>query len=100
MIRILEGGKKIVGKEESFYDKDVLNGLSGEWQKGHRAMHHILSRMKLKTGDVFILWRMKALAAEEKIEINGETNRNWKDFEVKLKSTAPEIIETENQTGL
>ena len=43
MIRILEGGKKIVGKEESFYDKDVLNGLSGEWQKGHRAMHHILS---------------------------------------------------------
>ena len=99
MIRILEGGKKIVGKEETFYDKDVLNGLSGEWQKGNRAMHHILSRMKLKTGDVFILWRMKYLAAQEKIEMNGETNRNWKDFEVKLKSAAPEIIETENQTG-
>ena len=100
MIRILEGGKKIVGKEETFYDKDVLNGLSGEWQKGNRAMHHILGRMKLKTGDVFILWRMKYLAAQEKIEMNGETNRNWKDFEVKLKSAAPEIIETENQTGL
>ena len=99
MIRILEGGKKIVGKEETFYDKDVLNGLSGEWQKGNRAMHHILGRMKLKTGDVFILWRMKYLAAQEKIEMNGETNRNWKDFEVKLKSAAPEIIETENQTG-
>ena len=53
----------------------------------------------LKTGDVFILWRMKYLAAQEKIEMNGETNRNWKDFEVKLKSAAPEIIETENQTG-
>jgi hypothetical protein len=100
MIRILEGGKKIVGKEETYYDKDVINGLSNEWQKGHRAMHHILGRMKLKTGDVFILWRMKYLAAQEKIEINGETNRNWKDFEVKLKSAAPEIIETENQTGL
>ena len=40
------------------------------------------------------------LKIQDTVKINGETNRNWKDFEVKLKSTAPEIIETENQTGL
>jgi hypothetical protein len=39
---------------------------------------------------------MKKLAAEEKIEINGETSKGWKDFEVKLKTTAPEIVETNN----
>lgn len=83
MIRILEGGKKIVGKEEGFYDKDIVNGLSNEWQKANRAMQSIFSKMKIKTGDVFLLWRMKKLAEEGKIEINGDTSKRWKDFEVK-----------------
>lgn len=96
MIRILEGGKKIVGKEEDFYDKDILTGLSSEWQKGHRAMQSILGKMKIKTGDVFLLYRMKKLAGEEKVGINGDTSKSWKDFEVRLKTTAPEIVETNN----
>lgn len=96
LVRILEGGKKIVGKEESFYDKDILSGLGNEWQKGNKAMQNILSKMKIKTGDVFLLWRMKKLAAEEKIEINGDTSKGWKDFEVKLKAAAPEIVESNN----
>jgi len=97
MIRILEGGKKIVGKEEDFYDKDILTGLSNEWQKGSKAMHSILGKMKIKTGDVFLLWRMKKLAEEGKIEINGDTSKSWKDFEVRLKMAAPQIMETDNQ---
>jgi hypothetical protein len=92
LIRILEGGKKIVGKEEDFYDKDILSGISNEWQKGNKAMQSILGKMKIKTGDVFLLWRMKKLAEEGKIEINGETSKNWKDFEVKLKSAAMETV--------
>jgi|SRR5215203_95430 len=96
MIRILEGGKKIVGKEEDFYDKDILTGLSNEWQKGNKAMHSILAKMKIKTGDVFLLWRMKKLTEEGKIEINGETSKSWKDFEVRLKTATPEIVETNN----
>jgi hypothetical protein len=96
MVRILEGGKKIVGKDESFYDKDLLTGLSSEWQKGNRAMQSVLGKMKIKTGDVFLLWRMKKLAEEGKIEINGDTSKSWKDFEVRLKAAAPEIVETNN----
>jgi hypothetical protein len=87
-VRMLEGGKKIVSKEDSFYDKDILNGLTGEWQKGNRAMSGILNKMKIKTGDVFLLWRMKQLAEEERIEINGNPSKGWKDFEVRLKSAA------------
>jgi len=97
MIRILEGGKKIVGKDEDFYDKDILSGLSNEWQKGNKAMHNVLGKMKIKTGDVFLLWRMKKLAEEGKIEINGDTSKSWKDFEVRIKITAPEVVETNNQ---
>lgn len=98
MVRILEGGKKIVSKEEDFYDKDVLAGLSNEWQRGNKAMHHILSKMKIKTGDLFLLWRMKKLAEEGKLEINGDTSKSWKDFEVKLKSVDPEVVEPINQS--
>jgi hypothetical protein len=96
MVRILEGGKKIVGKDEDFYDKEVLSGLSNEWQKGNRAMQSVLGKMKVKTGDVFLLWRMKRLAEEGKIEINGNTSKSWKDFEVKLKTATPEVVETNN----
>ena len=90
--RILEGGKKIVGKEDDFYDKDILANLTGEFQKGNRAMSHILSKMKIKTGDVFLLWRMRKLSTEDKLEINGDTSKSWKDFEVRLKSLNIEPI--------
>jgi hypothetical protein len=90
MVRILEGGKKIAGKEENFYDEDILKGLTKEWQKVSRAMHNILSKMKIKTGDVFLLWRMKKLVEEGRLEINGDTSKAWKDFEVKLKTTSIE----------
>jgi hypothetical protein len=96
MVRILEGGKKIVGKDEDFYDKEILSGLSNDWQKGNRAMQNILGKMKVKTGDVFLLWRIKKMVEEEKVEINGETTKSWKDFELKLKATAPEVVETNN----
>jgi hypothetical protein len=86
IVRILEGGKKLVSKEESFYDKDITTALSGDWQKGNKAMFNILGKMKIKTGDVFLLWRMKKLAEEDRIEINGDPSKGWKDFEVRLKT--------------
>lgn len=89
-VRILEGGKKIAGKTEDFYDKDILTNLTTEPQKGAKAMHNILAKMKIKTGDVFVLWRMKALMEEGKIEITGEPSKGWKEFDVKLKSAAAE----------
>jgi hypothetical protein len=95
MIRILEGGKKIVGKDESYYDQDILNGLSTEWQKGNKAISHILGKMKIKTGDVFLLSRIKHLASENKIEITGDPVNGWKEFEIRLKSNVPETVTSE-----
>lgn len=92
MVRILEGGKKIVSKDDDFYDMDILKSLTAEWQKGNRAMQQILSKMKLKTGDVFLLWRIRQLAAQEKVELNGDTTKGWKEFEVRLKTIQPEPI--------
>ena len=83
MVRILEGGKKIVGKEDSFYDGEILKNITGEWQKATRVLSNILHRMKIKTGDIFIMWRMKQLIREERILVTGDPERAWKDFDVK-----------------
>jgi Protein of unknown function/Domain of unknown function (DUF1835) len=84
MVRILEGGKKIIGKEESFYDNEILKNLTDAWQKATRLLSNTLHRMKIKTGDVFIMWRMKHLINEGRIEVTGDINSGWKGFDVKL----------------
>jgi hypothetical protein len=86
-IRLLEGGKKLVSKDGTFYDSDVIRNITAEWQKASRVLTNILHRMKIKTGDVFIMWRMKELIAGGKIEAMGELAKGWKDFDVKLPGT-------------
>src|SRR5436190_3911467 len=84
MVRILEGGKKIASKDETFYDNEIVKNLTGDWQKANRVITNTLHRMKIKTGDVFLMWRLKQLIAEGKIEVTGDLNRGWKDFDVRL----------------
>ncbi len=89
-VRILEGGKKIIGKGPDFYDPDILGALNGSWLKANKAITQMLSRMRVKTGDLYLWWRMKELAAQQKIEINGDPSKGWKDFELRLWGVAPE----------
>ncbi|RYG28539.1 MAG: DUF1835 domain-containing protein [Chitinophagaceae bacterium] len=83
-VRLLEGGKKIASKTEDFYDNEIIKNLTGEWQKATRVLSNTLNRMKIKTGDIFVMWRMRSLMAEGKIEVMGDTTKGWKDFDVKL----------------
>jgi Domain of unknown function (DUF1835)/Protein of unknown function len=97
MVRILEGGKKIAGKEESFYDNEILKNITGEWQKATRVLSNTLHRMKIKTGDIFIMWRMKHLIKEGKIETTGDINKGWKDFDVRISGAKQaQILTQEN----
>lgn len=86
LVRILEGGKKIVGKDASFYDAELLKNITNDWQKASRVLHNTLNRMKIKTGDVFLAWRIKTMIGEGKIDIAGDMDKGWKDFEVKQKT--------------
>ncbi len=97
VVRILEGGKKIAGKEESFYDSEILKNVTGEWQKATRVLSNTLHRMKIKTGDIFIMWRMKDLISLGKIEVTGDVSKGWKDFDVKLAGGKPaEVVSQED----
>lgn len=84
-VRILEGGKKIVSKDADFYDAEILKNITGDWQKATRVLSNTLHRMKIKTGDVFLMWRMKTLIEQQKISVEGDAN-NWKGFDIKLAS--------------
>jgi hypothetical protein len=101
MVRILEGGKKIVGKDETFYDDDIMRNITSEWQKAWRVLSNTLHRMKIKTGDVFLMWRMKELIAQGRIEILGDVSRGWKEFDVRLPGVhaANEAVEDQIETS-
>jgi len=88
-VRLLEGGKKLISKDETFYDNDVVRNVTAEWQKASRVLTNTLHRMKIKTGDVFIMWRMKQLIATGRIEALGDTTKGWKEFDVRLPGTLP-----------
>lgn len=90
-VRYLEGGKKIIGKELEFYDKDILMNITGEAQKLNKVIANTLTKMKVKTGDVFLVWRIRELVSAGKLETAGDWNRGWKEITVKTASASQPI---------
>lgn len=88
-VRLLEGGKKLGQKDYDFYDAELKNYISTDWQKASKIIHQFLSKSKNTTGDMFLLWRLKLLIADGQFDAQGEL-KNMKDFEVKKKAGAAE----------
>jgi len=97
MVRFLEGGKKITGKEVDFYDKDILANVTKESQKLNKVLSNTLNKMKVKTGDAFLVWRMREMAAAGTLQMMGDWNKGWKEITIMLPggSVATENAETE-----
>ncbi|MBI2282578.1 MAG: DUF1835 domain-containing protein [Bacteroidetes bacterium] len=84
LVRFLEGGKKLVGKDVDFYDKDILVHVTKESQKLNKVLGNTLNKMKVKTGDVFLVWRMREMATAGKLELAGDWNKGWKEITIML----------------
>lgn len=93
-VRLLEGGKKLTQKDYDYYDADLKNFISADWQKGSKIINQFLSKSKETTGDAYMLWRLKLMIAEGLFDVQGEV-KNMKEFEVKKKAGAAEAIITE-----
>ncbi len=91
LVRFLEGGKKIVGKEISFFDADILSNITNESQKLSRVLSNTQNRMKVKTGDVFIVARIRAFEVSGKVEVMGDWQKGWKDISLKLANGSSNI---------
>lgn len=84
-VRILEGGKKLSQYDYDYYDAELMKFITPDWQKVNKLLHSFYSKSKIATGDVYLLWRLRLMIGENKIDAQGEI-KNMKDFEVKLKT--------------
>jgi len=91
MVRILEGGKKIVSKEADYYDGDILNAVNAEPQKRNKVLGTIFGKMKIKTGDVFLVWRIRELVSYGKLVAEGDWTKGWKEITIRLAGSPVEV---------
>ncbi len=84
-VRTLEGGKKLLQHDYDYFDAALLKSVTSDWQRVNKLLHSFYSKNKNTTGDAYLLWRIKLMLSENKLDAQGEI-KNMKDFEVKLKS--------------
>ena len=84
MVRILEGGKKIVSKEEDYYDAPLLNILTAESQKLNKVLQAFYSKTKLQVSDLFLVWRLRKMMAENVLTAQGDWARGWPAITIAL----------------
>lgn len=86
MVRLLEGGKKILHKGVECYDTDLSRYIMPDAQKASKIIHSFLAKHKETTGDAFLLWRLKNIIGNnERYEVSGKVGA-MKDFEIKKRS--------------
>ena len=90
-VRVLEGGKKLVQYDYDFYDADIKQYITKDWQKAAKIINQFLSKNKHTTGDAYLLWRLKLMVTGGEYDIQGEL-KNMKDFEVKRKAGVTEQL--------
>ena len=94
-IRFLEGGKKLVSMNIGCYDKEILSLITKNAQKLPSALSNIMAKLKVKLGDAFIVYRLKALEEAGKIIFVGDWVKGWKDMVVQMPGGNSTVVETE-----
>ena len=83
-IRTLEGGKRLISRNEDFYDTQLGSFTSHQYQKASRIVAQAISKFNIPTGDVYLGWRLRKMADAGRLELQGDVTKTLKDFEVKM----------------
>jgi len=94
-VRFLEGGKKLVSMNIGCYDKEILSLLTKNAQKLPSALSNIMAKLKVKLGDAFIVFRLKALEEAGKIVFVGDWAKGWKDMVVQMPGGTGVVVDAE-----
>jgi Domain of unknown function (DUF1835)/Protein of unknown function len=92
-VRFLEGGKKLVSLHIGCYDKEILSLLTKNAQKLPSALSNIMAKLKVKLGDAFIVYRLKAMEEAGKLLFVGDWEKGWKDMVVQMPGGTSTVIE-------
>ncbi len=92
IVRILEGGKKIIQFNEDHFDAELKKYIMPDWQKASKIINHFTSKSKFSVPESYLLWRLKTWTETDLYDVQGKV-ANMKDFELKYKSKT-EVQET------
>ncbi|MBZ0098418.1 MAG: DUF1835 domain-containing protein [Taibaiella sp.] len=95
-MRLLEGGKKLYTRDESYFDEKLISFCSHQFQKAYRIVNQAIGKLNVPTGDVYLGWRIRRLVQNETLVADGDLNKSLRDFSVKLPGgTATEEVAAE-----
>jgi hypothetical protein len=83
-IRTHGGGKKLASQNEEYYDSQLLSFCSHQFQKAHKIVNQAMNKYGIPTGDLYLGWRLKSMANNGKLLLQGDVGKTLRDFEVKL----------------
>ncbi len=83
-IRVMEGGKKLSSKPESFYDAQLIGFCTHQYQKASRVANQAITKFNIPTGDYYLGWRLRQIFESGKLIVQGDPNGKMKDYEVKI----------------
>ncbi len=91
-IRTLEGGKKVLSKNDTNYDHQLLTFCAGHFQKAQKVVAQAMAKFNIPTGDLYLVWRLRRLGEMGKLKIQGDPTKSPRDFEVCLPVTTAEAV--------
>lgn len=83
-IRTFEGGKKLTSRPADHYDNQLLSFCSRQFQKASKVVRQVLSKYGIPTGDVYLGWRLRQLAAEGMLLLQGDGSKALNEFDVRF----------------
>ncbi len=95
-IRLYEGVKKITTHPINYYDNDLRRFVMPQWQKASKIITNYLNKAQHKTGDMFLLWRLKEMINQDLFDVQGKI-LSMKDFELKNKGSVVSNIVVEEE---
>src|SRR5690606_37422600 len=90
------GGKKLSSQPETHYDDQLISFCSHQFQKASKIVSQGISKFGIPTGDLFLGWRLRQIAAAGKLVLQGDVTKTLKEFDVKLPSVNNEAPENQD----
>lgn len=81
-VRTLEGAKKLGLHAENFYDRNLTDFISADWQKVSKVFQQFYAKSKNIIEESYLYWRINVLASIGTLETKGD-QKQLKEYEVK-----------------
>ncbi len=91
--RIHEGGKKLASRNDDHYDQQLLSICSAQYQKASKVINQAMTKAVIPTGDTYLGWRLRQMAASGQLQLKGDPSKTFKDWEVRLPGSEEPVQE-------